>query len=472
MNTLKHLNSLLVIAILFALSSCQTDVEHADSLRLENKFDEAAQLYQKAADEGDAYATWRLSNAYGNGDGVDFDQEKAFNLLKEAADKGCKEAECDLSWAYMFGWYGHTDSIKGKQMFDKLIAQDNDNTYIQSRYAHLLLSGAEGLYEKNTEKALRILKQVKDKDDPYYLWVEGSIYLSGIDNIEPDYSKAITYFTKSFEKGRRYASVFLAQIYFTKDRKETFDIKKGIEWLKKGVESNSTDAMVLLSKIYLDSKDNEDFKSYQNPFKGIELLQKAINHGSGDANFQLGIEFFNGINVNKDDKKFFEYSQKAYELRNGDGASNLGACYQQGFACERNINKAIEIYQEAVKLGSGFAAQKLFFIFRYGDSQNDIPVNFDRDKAKYYLLEAARLNDPIALLQLSNQYYPGGDMFETSSDQAFIYAKKSADAGNVDGCAKVAYLLDNGIGCYKNPPEAQKYRDKYEVQKGNKQQKD
>lgn len=469
MNTLKHLNSLLVIAILFALSSCQTDVEHADSLRLENKFDEAAQLYQKAADEGDAYATWRLSNAYGNGDGVDFDQEKAFTLLKEAAEKGCKEAECDLSWAYMFGWYGHTDSIKGKQMFDKLIAQDNDNAYIQSRYAELLLDGV--VYEKNTEKALRILKRVKDKDDPYYLWVEGYIYVNGINNIEPDYSKAITYFTKSFDKGRRYASVSLAQIYFTKDRKETFDIQKGIEWLKKGVESNSTDAMVWLSRIYLYSKDNEDFKSYQNPSKSIELLQKAINHGSGDAYALLGMEFFNGTNVNKDDKKFFEYSQKAYELRDQDGANNLGACYQQGLGCERNINKAIEIYQEAVKLGSGLAAKNLFFIFRNGDSQNDIPINYDRDKAKYYLLEGARLNDPIALLNLSFQYYPGGDMFETNYEQAYIYAKKSADSGNVDGCARVAFLLDNGIGCYKNPQEAQKYRDKYEVQKGNKQQK-
>ena len=188
------------------------------------------------------------------------------------------------------------------------------------------------------------LFHVKDKDDPYYLWVEGSIYASGIDNIESDFSKAITYFTKSFEKGSRNSSVCLAQIYFTKDRKETFDIKKGIEWLKKGIESNSTDAMVLLSQIYLHSKDNEDFKSYQNPSKGIELLQKAINHGSGDAYAQLGIEFFNGTNVNKDDKKYFEYSQKAYELRNGLGANNLGACYQEGLGCERNINKAIEIY--------------------------------------------------------------------------------------------------------------------------------
>ena len=121
--------------------------------------------------------------------------------------------------------------------------------------------------------------------------------------------------------------------------------------MKKGIESNSTDAMVLLSQIYLYySKDNEDCKSYQNPSKGIELLQKAINHGSGDAYAQLGMEFFNGTNVNKDDKKFFEYSQKAYELRNGNGAFNLGWCYQKGLSCERNINKAIEIYQREFEI--------------------------------------------------------------------------------------------------------------------------
>ena len=412
---------------------------------------------------------WRLANAYGNGDGVDCDKKKAFSLLKEAAAKGCKEAECDLSLFYMFRGDGDVDSIKGKQMFDKLIEQNQDNTYIQTRYAKLLFSGVEGLYEKNTEKALKILKQVKDKDDPYYLWIEGCIYVDGKDNIDSDYSKAINYFSKSFENGYRYSSFFLAQIYFTKDRKETYDFKKGIEWLKKGVESNSTEAMVLLSQIYLSSIDDEGYKSYRNPSKGIELLQKAINHGSGEAYAQLAMEFFSGINVNKDDKKFYEYSQKAYELRIQDGANNLGYCYQQGIGCERNINKAIEIYQEAVKLGSGIAAKNLYYIFRYGDSQNDIPVNFDRGKAKYYLLEGARLNDPIALLQLSKHYYSGSDMFESNYVQAYIYAKKSADAGNVDGCAMVAYLLDNGKGCYKNPKEAQKYRDKYQVQKKDKE---
>ena len=79
---MKHLVSILFIGLIVGLSSCQSEIEQADSLRLQNKFDEAAKLYQKLSDEGNAYAMWRLSIAYSNGDGVDFDQEKALTLLK------------------------------------------------------------------------------------------------------------------------------------------------------------------------------------------------------------------------------------------------------------------------------------------------------------------------------------------------------------------------------------------------------
>ena len=50
---------LVMLTAMIALISCQTDSEKADKLRLANKFDEAAELYQKAADEGDAYAMWK-----------------------------------------------------------------------------------------------------------------------------------------------------------------------------------------------------------------------------------------------------------------------------------------------------------------------------------------------------------------------------------------------------------------------------
>lgn len=46
---MKRILTILLVTIV--LISCQTDSEKADKLRLGNKFDEAAELYQKAADE-------------------------------------------------------------------------------------------------------------------------------------------------------------------------------------------------------------------------------------------------------------------------------------------------------------------------------------------------------------------------------------------------------------------------------------
>ena len=72
--------------ILALLTSCKSDSQKADELRINNKFDEAFELYQRASDNGDSYAKWRLSRSYDNGDGVDFSESISLKLLKEAAD--------------------------------------------------------------------------------------------------------------------------------------------------------------------------------------------------------------------------------------------------------------------------------------------------------------------------------------------------------------------------------------------------
>lgn len=470
---MKHLVSILFIGLIVGLSSCQSEIEQADSLRLQNKFDEAAKLYQKLSDEGNAYAMWRLSIAYSNGDGVDFDQEKALTLLKNAAGHGCEEAKGDLAEAYMLGQLGIVkDTAKGKNMLEKLVNKSN-NSYIQSKYAGFLLFGPDDLFEKNPEKGLRILKEVKDKTDPYYLYIMGGVYMFGIENIDKDLKKSIEYYTKSFEKGKRYSSCIIADILFTKKYKDVYNRENGIEWLKKGVESNSTEAMLMLSKIYLVSEEDMDyneFKSYRNIGKGLDLLQKAANHGDGEAYWRLGNEYYYGENVDKDDNKFFEYSKKSFELGYADGANNLGAAYMKGIGCKKDIKKAIAIWEKAVKFGCGYTAYNLYRLFRLG-VPNEVPINYDREKAKYYLLQGAKLNDPSAWIALSFEYYPGGDLFEQDSEQAYVYAKKAADAGDIDGCERVAYLLDKGIGCKRNPQKAQEYRVMYEVNKNNEKDK-
>ena len=64
----------------------------------------------------------RLSNAYSNGDGVDWDEAKALELLKQSAQAGCEEAKYDLAFAYMYDWYNiGKNEDKGKKMLDDLI---------------------------------------------------------------------------------------------------------------------------------------------------------------------------------------------------------------------------------------------------------------------------------------------------------------------------------------------------------------
>ena len=55
--------SLLLLLLIAMLTSC-SDTDKADKLRLELKYDEAAALYQKAADNGDANDMWRLAECY------------------------------------------------------------------------------------------------------------------------------------------------------------------------------------------------------------------------------------------------------------------------------------------------------------------------------------------------------------------------------------------------------------------------
>lgn len=196
---------------LAALISCQTKLEQADSLRLENNFDEAFTLYEEAAKEGDAKAMWRLAKAYSNGDGTDFDNAKAFEWLKKAADKGCEEAKCNLACTYLYGWYAQDKNVEKGESMLKDLEKKSHNSYVLSRLAREYIYG--WTFEENKEKAERLLNSVEDKNEPLYLCVMAEISLLGGKKIQIDYNEAIKYLTKAFEKGSTSSAWVLGNIF-------------------------------------------------------------------------------------------------------------------------------------------------------------------------------------------------------------------------------------------------------------------
>lgn len=452
---MNKLYYILIICLILVLCSCKDDCAKADKLRLQNKFEEAFELYQKAAKQGNAYAKWRLSKAYNNGDGVELDDHHAVELLLEAADEGCEEAKCDLALAYIFDWFHdiNKDDVKGKKLIDDL-AQKTENAYVLSRYASLFFFGDKP-FEEDKEKAMSILKKVKDKKDAFYLYMMGDVYLNGTDNIEINEKKAIEYYSDAFEKGIRASARKIFSLYYDGKGNVNIDRKKAIEWANRGIESNNTNCMGVMANLYLNLKEDTTLKDIQHPQKGLELLRKAAKHGNSDAYCLLGQLYFIGKLVDKDDKKAFEYLTKSAYFKSPHGTFLLGSYYINGIGCEKDISKGIEIWKKAVEFGHGGAANNLYCYYcgQYGGPKV-------KDKAKAYLIKAAELGSDVGCFNIGKEYYYGNDLMSKNDDQAYIYIKKAADSGLVDACGWLSYFYDKGIGCKKDPQKAKEYGDK------------
>jgi hypothetical protein len=442
----------LLLGVIWFLTSSQNYSEKADKLRLENKFDEATALYQKAADNNDAYGMWRLSNAYGNGDGIEFSQEKAVEWLKKAADNGCEEALADLAFAHLYGWYNlPVDTLKGVNLIKQLL-QTSSNAYALSRCSMIYTVGYGKYFEKDFNEAYKVLQKVTDKENPRYNQVMGLVYLNGSSSIDADVEKAIEYFKKAYELGDQTAACRIGELY-AEGKRLPKDYKKAIEWFNKGIENNCTFSMLSLYWIYYT--DNPDTKDFHDDNKAYNLLKKAMSHGNGDAYDKLGYWYTVGKYVEKDDQKAFELYKKAAELGSSYGMLNVGVDYLTGRGTAKNVDAAEKMWIKAAERGNAEAANRL------AASYSDGTFKGSTDKVVLYLNKAAALDHPAACYNLAINYIKGIDgYYPKDAFQAFIYMKKAADLGHVDACAGLGYMYENGIGCEKNIELAKEYKAK------------
>ncbi|KAF0544221.1 calmodulin-dependent protein kinase [Gigaspora margarita] len=73
--------------------------------------------------------------------------------------------------------------------------------------------------------------------------------------------------------------------------------------------------------------------------------------GDAAAISGLGFCYQNGIGVEKDGQKAFEYYQKSANMGNSEGTRMVGFCYQNGIGVEKDEQKAFEYYQESADMG-------------------------------------------------------------------------------------------------------------------------
>ena len=449
---MKQINYVILVLFFIVLSSFKSNIEEADNLLHSYKYEQAYEIYKNAAEEGDAYAKWRLSSFYANGRVVDFNQEKALSLIFEASKGGCEEAICDEALINLYGYYGKPkNTVKGKLLFDNLIKKTS-NAHILCRYASFL-SRENPFYEENQEKALKILNSIKDKENMEYLRAMGDIYSKGCDTIKTNIYKAFEYYSKAFEHGYSYCAFIIADKFYNgKGIKK--DLYKSAEWYEKGVAVGQTYCMLGLGLLFVNAPETN--KDLYRPNEGINYIKKAVNHGNSDAMALLGYYYMSGNGVEKNNEKAFKYFKKSFDLGCSVGGFRLGFAYCEGIGCKKNITLGIKAWEKSADLGFGDSANNLYVMYhtgQYGIAKNNT-------KARYYLKRAVKLGDANACMNMGVNYYYGKDLFKKNLTEAYFYVKKAADLGHKKACELVSYMLENGLGCSVDLEMARKYAEK------------
>jgi TPR repeat protein len=134
--------------------------------------------------------------------------------------------------------------------------------------------------------------------------------------------------------------------------------------------------------------------------RGCALAKEALPNLQAEENGLnariLGLLYYNGIGVKKDDKKAFDYSLRAADMNEPMGMGNVGLCYLNGIGVDKDSDKGVKWLNSAAKRGNTMARLSLSSLYKEGNLVSKNPM-----LAKSMLIRAANQGNSRAMLLLA-----------------------------------------------------------------------
>ena len=249
-----------------------------------------------------------------------------------------------------------------------------------------------------------------------------------------DMPKAIEWLEKGMLYCESYSAYELALIYLYND--EYKNVERGLMCLNRCVEDNYIQGIEGLANIYFNGELVEEDMN-----RAKELLEKAIELGSGNAAYRLGWMYERGfLSEQPDYVKALEYYEKAASLNNADGYCRMALYLANGYSGVKDADKSRECYEKAAELGSCFALVELAFLYENGDG-----VEKNYEKAFELISRAAGQGYPYAMFR-SGLYMEKGVLGEVKPEEAFAWYTKAAEADDNDAIFALGRCYKEGIG--------------------------
>jgi TPR repeat protein len=134
----------------------------------------------------------------------------------------------------------------------------------------------------------------------------------------------------------------------------------------------------------------------------VSKLTTAAKQGNSHAQFNLGVMYFYGDGVSRDQDKGVYWFMKAAEQGYAVAQHNLGYMYFSGEGVPKNHKKALYWRTQAAEQGYANAQNSLGTMYEKGDG-----VSRDYKQAVYWYTRAAEQGDEIAQNNLGAMYHHG-----------------------------------------------------------------
>ena len=400
------------------------------------------------------------------------DMSYLFPCYEKAADMGWDEAEATVAyWRYM-GFYCEQDKEEGERRFAALSSPEailwgkhyrafaeeftgNKEKALQIRQdllaelpegdrlrAHVYAAMGDALDRgegKRAEEAACYEKSLEIVPNLYSLKNLATLYFR-----YPELGKlkelAFEIWEKAWHAGVWSAANFLGYNY---QEEEWLDLPKAIEWLEKGMLYCELYSAYELALIYLYNDD------YKNVERGLMCLERCVEGDYIEGLEGLANVYFNGDLVEEDMSRAKQLLEKALELGSGNAAYRLGWMYERGFLSEEpDYVKAMEYYEKAAELDNvdGYCRAALYLANGYSGVTDAV-------KSREYYEKAAGMGSCFALVELSF-LYENGNGVERSYEKAFELCEKAAQEGYPSAMFRVGLYLEKAVLGEAKPEEA------------------
>jgi len=291
----------------------------------------AAHWFARAVTENDDIGSkYYLGLLLKDGLGVPADQERAVELLSEAAEGNHTEAMFRLGELY-----SERAGDKNFALAETWLRRAGARGHVRAlvSLARILVLGTAIPDYSTAAVALREAADLGDALAQFYL---GQFYNSGL-GVPPDPEEAGIWFSKAADQGVIGAIESLGVMHVTGVGRER-DYRAAFSLLSLAAEKGSSSAEFNIGNLYNSGLGVErDFSA------AIASFTRAAEGGSPEACLRLGVLYATGEGVEQDYAAAAEWYAKAESHGNTDGTSNLAFLYIRGLGVQLDQARGIQM---------------------------------------------------------------------------------------------------------------------------------